>query len=145
MATEARDGSTRQERSTVVAAERRRLGVDRPRTARNKTEPGRARRGGPARGRPAGGRKPTAGRKPAAKTRARTVARKTRRVVKPALTPVRTARTGSITGLIVGSLGMVLLWNFLAAAGEVSGFLGGIAKALNWLASPSAIIEFKES
>lgn len=52
-------------------------------------------------------------------------------------------RSGSFVGLLVLSLGLVLLYNFLQGAAQLAGFLGGIQKALAWLVSPTAVIPFK--
>jgi hypothetical protein len=75
-----------------------------------------------------------------ARTRAR---RSTRKVTKAAKTPVKAARSGTVVGLLVGSLGLVLLLNFLRSADKAAGFLDGIRSAIAWFADPTKVIEYK--
>lgn len=51
-------------------------------------------------------------------------------------------RTGTASGVISGSLALVLLYLVLTRADRLPGFLGGLADALEWFSSPTAIIEF---
>jgi len=75
----------------------------------------------------------------AAKGRAR------RRRVKGAVTKGARNPSGSFMGLLVGSAGLILLYDFLSAANQLAGFLGGLQRALAWLSSPTAVIKFKEN
>lgn len=85
----------------------------------------------------------------AAAARKRTAQRRkvtttTKRTTKRVPAQIRSARSGSVVGLFVASIALVGLYAFLAGAREVPGFLAGIQKAIQWLASPTAVIPFKE-
>lgn len=68
---------------------------------------------------------------------------KARKVQTAAKTPVRAARSGTVIGLLVGSLGLVLLVNFLRASTQAAGFLGGLNTAIAWISDPTKVIEYK--
>jgi hypothetical protein len=76
--------------------------------------------------------------------RASATGRQAVRLVGRASHPVRAASSGSLTGLLVGSLGMVLLYVFIQSADAVSGFLGGIRSAIDWFADPTKTITFNK-
>jgi hypothetical protein len=59
--------------------------------------------------------------------------------------PVKATQSGSLLGLLVGSLGLILLYDFLQHAEKVPGFLNGVAAAVSWLASPTAVIPFAQN
>jgi hypothetical protein len=68
---------------------------------------------------------------------------KARKVQHAAKAPVKAARSGTVIGLLVGSLGLVLLINFLRASSATAGFLGGLNTAIAWIADPTKVIEYK--
>jgi hypothetical protein len=74
----------------------------------------------------------------------RAVRRRTKRVATAARSPVRAAQSGTWVGVVVASLGLVLVYDFVSNAEQVGGFLGGLQRAVAWLADPNAVIEFKE-
>lgn len=79
----------------------------------------------------------------ARKARAKSAGRKATRLGRTA-TAAGAGRSASFVGLLVLSLGLVLLYNLLAGAEQLAGFLGGIQRAIAWLVSPTATIPFKE-
>jgi hypothetical protein len=89
-----------------------------------------------------------AGRKAGQAARARTgrgpAAKAGRKVQRAARHPVTATRSGSWTGLAVGSLGLILLFNFLTAAKDLAGLLGGIQRGIRWLADPHAVIPYRK-
>lgn len=65
------------------------------------------------------------------------------RVADQVAVPTASAAGASSGIQVLGlTLGVVALYLFLSNAGYVTGFLGGISKALNWLASPTATIPY---
>lgn len=87
-------------------------------------------------------KKAAAGTNQKRKAQTKRTARRARAAGRTAVT-AGAGRSGSVMGLLVLSLGLVLLFNFLQGAGQLAGFLGGIQKALAWLVSPTATIPFK--
>lgn len=87
-----------------------------------------------------------------AKRKTGAAAKTTKRVAKRVPRQVRSARQGSVTGIFVSSLVLVGLYVFLTQAqtdartgsSVVTGFLAGPGKAMQWLASPTAVIPFKK-
>jgi alanyl-tRNA synthetase len=77
-------------------------------------------------------------------SKARTKARRSaRKVTTAAKSPVKATRSGSVIGLLVGSLGLVLLFNFLRSADKAAGFIDGIRTAIAWIADPAKVIDYK--
>ncbi len=88
--------------------------------------------------------------KAAAKKRPSSAAtrRKVKRVARTVPRQVRSARTGSVAGILTASIVLVGLYVFLEAGAQnpdkIPAFLAGPQKALRWLSSPTAVIPFKE-
>lgn len=57
--------------------------------------------------------------------------------------PAAAARSGSMVGILAGSLALILLYDFLIRSDQVAGFLAGPVKAVQWLSDPHAVIPFK--
>lgn len=74
--------------------------------------------------------------------------RKAKRVARSVPRQVRSARSGSVAGILTASIVLVGLYVFLEAGANnpdrVPAFLAGPQKALRWLSSPTAVIPFKE-
>jgi predicted ABC-class ATPase len=67
----------------------------------------------------------------------------TARAARTVAAPLR-AQAGQGVRFLALSLATVALYLVLTNAPYVSGFLGGIARALRWLARPDAVIPYKE-
>lgn len=81
--------------------------------------------------------KRTTRRRSGARRQVRQAGRQTRRAAATLTRPRRTATAG---GLILGTLGLVLLYQFLTTADRAAGLFGGLARAVQWIDDPTTTI-----
>ena len=79
-------------------------------------------------------------RTPSTKNARRQVRRAGRQTRRAATTLTRPRRTASVGGLILGTLALVLLYQFLTTADRAAGLFGGLARAVQWIDNPTTTI-----
>jgi hypothetical protein len=84
----------------------------------------------------------TATRKKSASRSRKKAAAAARPVLRQAVNPVRAASSGTAVGVAAATVGLVVLYVALTNASILEGFLSGIRRGFDWLASPTAVIPF---